>query len=163
LKKALMLMALLCVAGCASYTPVPADYTGPTATISDSGLVEGATKAQLFVIAEIDGQRINNSFNASAQASYGQGLALRTRYVERKIPARPMKLKLLGSHVTGAPIHALISQAAGTFFSVEGVIDFSPKPNGQYVVKGELKKEGSSVWIEDMATGEQVGEKNSGK
>ncbi|MEN3068571.1 hypothetical protein [Uliginosibacterium sediminicola] len=163
MKKLFMLMVFLLAAGCASYTPVPADYTGPIASISDSGRVEGASKAQLFVIAEIDGQRIDNSFKASAQASYGQGLALRTRYVERKIPARPMKVKLEGSHITGAPIHALISQAAGTFFSVEGVIDFSPKPNGQYVVKGELKKEGSSVWIEDMETGERVGDKISGK
>lgn len=63
-----------------------------------------------------------------------------------------MKLLLRGSHTTGAPIHALFSQAAGTFLSVDGVVDFTPKPNGKYVVKGVLKKEESSVWIEDEET-----------
>ena len=70
-----------------------------------------------------------------------------------------MKLKLRGTHITGAPIHARFSQAAGTFFSVEGTVEFTPSPGGYYEVKGELKKEGSSVWIEDARTDERVTEK----
>ena len=67
-----------------------------------------------------------------------------------------MKVTLRASHATGAPIAAIASQMAGTFFSVEGVVDFTPRPDGNYVVKGELKKEKSSVWIEDVETGKPV-------
>lgn len=70
-----------------------------------------------------------------------------------------MKVKLLASHTTGAPIQTLFSQVAGTFFSVEGTVDFNPQPNGSYVVKGELKNEGSAVWIEDANTNQPVTEK----
>jgi hypothetical protein len=70
------------------------------------------------------------------------------------VKAKPMKVTLRGSHATGAPIHAMASQMAGTFFSVEGSVDFSPQENRKYRVKGELKKEKSSVWIEDAETGE---------
>jgi hypothetical protein len=145
--------------GCATYNPVPPEYTGPVALVSDRAVSESYAKAQIFALMEIDGNRVSNSFNASASASYGQGPVLRTKIVERNVPAKPMKVVIRGSHATGAPIHALFSQAAGTFFSIDGAVDFSPKPNGRYVVNGELKKEGSSVWIEDAETKEIVTEK----
>jgi hypothetical protein len=75
-------------------------------------------------------------------------------FVERKVKISPMKLKIRASHATGAPIHAIASQMAGTFFSIEGEVDFSPQPNTTYVVKGNLKKEKSSVWLENAATGQ---------
>ena len=152
-------LAAVSMAGCAAYQPVPPDYTGPVATVSDSGFAESRAKAQLFVLEKIDGNDVPNSFGESARASYGQGLLLRTKIVERQVPAKPMKVLILGSHITGAPIHALFSQARGTFYSVDGVVDFSPKPNGRYVVTGELKEDGSSVWIEDAETKQAVTEK----
>jgi hypothetical protein len=149
--------------GCATYKPVPEGYTGPVALVSDSGFSESGTKAQLFALVEVEGNAIENSFGASASASHGQGFALTTRFVSRPVPARSMKVRLKGSHTTGAPIHAIVSQAAGTFFSVEGTADFTPQSGGNYVVKGELKKDGSSVWIEDTATGQPVTQKITGK
>ena len=145
--------------GCATYQPVPADYKGPVAVIADSGQPEDGTKAQMFVIAEVDGNRIPTSIGASAQASQGRGFSLSATFIDRKVPAKPMKVKLLATHTTAAPIHAMASQLAGTFYSVEGVVDFSPLPGGRYVVKGELKKVGSSVWIEDAVTNKVVTEK----
>lgn len=149
-------IALFSIAGCASYQPVPKDYTGPTASVADTGSSESSAKAQIFALMEVDGNRVSNAFGASASASYGKGALLTTVYPERQLPAKPMKVRIQGSHATGAPIHALASQMAGTFFSVDGVVDFSPKPNGRYAVKGELKKEKSSVWIEDTETGQPV-------
>ena len=81
---------------------------------------------------------------------------LAMQIVERYVPIRPMKVTLRASHATGAPIHAIAMQMAGTYYSVEGVVDFEPKASGRYAVKGELKKEGSSVWIEDVTTGQPV-------
>lgn len=158
--KVLATMALtLALASCATYQPVPADYTGPVATVSDSGFSESGSKAQLFVLEEVDGNQISNSFIASANASHGRGFALTTNFVQRQVPAKAMKVKLHAGHTTGAPIQAIFSQVAGTFFSVEGVVDFTPAPGGSYVVKGELKKQGSSVWIEDANTNQPVTQK----
>lgn len=149
----------LALHGCAAYKPVPDGYTGPVAEVADSGSPGDGRKSTAFALMEVDGKSIDNSFRASANASYGQGFALTTRYVARPVPATPMKVRLKGSHMTAAPIHAMASQLAGTFFSVEGVVDFRPAPGGRYVVMGELKKGASSVWIEDRATGLPVTEK----
>ena len=114
---------------------------------------EDGSKAQLFAAVELDGNRIMNAFWASANASNGRGNSLSTVFPERKVKASPMIIALKGSHATGAPIAAIASQMAGTVFSVEGVVDFTPKPDGKYVLKGQLKTEKSTVWIEDSETG----------
>jgi len=145
--------SLALLSGCATFEPVPKDYVGPTATIRDTGFSEDSRKAQMFAVVEIDGNGIMNAFGASAMASHGRGAALTTVYPQRRVKAAPMRLLLRGSHATGAPIHAIASQIAGTFFSVEGSVEFTPQPGGVYVVKGKLKRDESSVWIEDVSTG----------
>lgn len=151
-----VLICTLAASGCATYEPVSKDYTGPTATLKDTGMSEGGSKAQMFAATNIDGNRVMNAFWASAIVSNGKGNNLTTVLPERKVKAAPMKVTLKGSHATGAPIAAIASQIAGTFFSVEGVVDFTPEPDGNYAVRGELKKEKSSVWIEDIETGKPV-------
>lgn len=153
-KRAIVLCVSLSLAACATYEPVPKDYSGPTASVQDTGFSEDGTKAQMFALMQIDGNRVMNAFWASANASQGRGAALTPVFPERQVQARPMKVTLSGSHATGAPIHTMASQLAGTFFSVEGTVDFTPKPNGRYAVKGDLKKEASRVWIEDTETGQ---------
>jgi len=133
-------LIVLMSGGCATYQPVPADYVGPTATLADSAKSEDSTKAQMFVVLEIDGNAIKHSIGATAQSNYGRGFSVGTTVIERAVQARPLKLKLRATHVTGAPIHQLFSQAAGTFFSVEGIVDFVPVSGKRYVVAGELKR-----------------------
>jgi hypothetical protein len=157
------LIVALSLYGCASYKAVPDNYAGPKASLTDTGIREDGSKAQVFVLEEIDGKQILNSINASAGASYGQGFSLTTKFVSRDIPAQPMKVKLKGTHITGAPIQALFSQVAGTFLSVEGTIDFSPVDGGDYAVTGKLEKGASSIWIEDIKTHAPVTEKIVGR
>jgi len=153
LSRFFLIAAAVTAAGCATVEPVPKEYTGPTATLRDSGFSEDGGKARMYAAVEIDGNRMMNAFWASANASQGRGNSLTTVYPDRKVKASPMKVTLRCSHATGAPIAAIASQIAGTFFSVEGTVDFNPAPGGTYVVKGDLKKEGSTCWIEDQATG----------
>lgn len=147
------------LSGCASYKPIPENYTGPIATVTDSGETEDRNKKLIFSLIEIDGHSIENSFFESRRASANQGLTLNLRVTERDVPAHSMKVKLKASHATGAPIHEIASRAMGTFFDVEGVVDFSPVPGGHYLVTGILAKNGSSVWIEDSITHQVVTEK----
>lgn len=139
--------------GCASlHDPAPNTYKGPMALVTDSGFHEDNQKAQLFLLQEVDGKTINNAIFESRRASQNRGFAVSASYTQRVVPALPMKVKLVATHFTAAPILQIASRAAGTFLSVEGVVDFTPVAGGDYIVKGELKKGGSAVWIEDKAT-----------
>jgi hypothetical protein len=159
----LLLCVLSFLTACASYNPVPPGYTGPVAVIHDSTEAEGGTKGRLFFVEEIDGNRIDNARTETRRASQGRGFALTTNGSMRTVPVKSMRLKLIGTHVVAAPIHEMASRAIGTFFEVEGVIEFTPKPNGTYRVRGELKKNASTVWIEDDETREMVTAKITGK
>jgi hypothetical protein len=152
---------LLALASCATYQPVPEGYAGPAATVIDTGKSEDGTKARMFAMVAVDGNAIANAFGESARASSGRGATLITMYPERRIPIRTMKVTLRGSHATGMPIHEMASRMSGTFFAVEGTTDFTPRAGTIYVVKGELGKERSSVWIEDRDSGEVVTQKIS--
>jgi hypothetical protein len=143
--------ALLFLAACATHhNPVPDGYTGPVATLIDTGTTEDGSRARIFYVESIDDIRIDNARSATRRSSYGTGMSLHMRTHERQIPVRAMKLKLIGSHVVAAPIHEIASRAAGTFFEVEGVIEFTPQPGATYLVRGDLKKQGSSVWLEQV-------------
>ena len=108
------LVAVL-VASCATLEPsVPQSYAGPTAVLSDTHRPEDRSKAQFFVLVAIDGKAVNNALIESRKATYGKGFTLTAKNLTRDVPAQPMKVKLLATHETGAPIHAIASRAAGT-------------------------------------------------
>jgi hypothetical protein len=159
---ALSLVAFL--SACATYKAVPDGFTGPMAIIKDTAEPDSGSKGIVFYVSSIDDNPVQNARIATRQSSQGTGFSLNTRGFSRPVPVRAMKLRLVGTHVTGAPIHELASRAAGTFFSVEGDITFTPKEGVMYRVQGDLKKTGSSVWIEVEDTKEVVaGTKIEGK
>ncbi len=100
----------------------------------------------------VDGNRIGNTRSETRRASTGTGFSVFPRAVVRDIPIRPLRLKLVASHVVGAPIHEFASRAAGTFFEAETILEFTPKAGRLYSVRGELKKSASRVWLEDDET-----------
>lgn len=156
----LCLSATLVLVGCATVSkPVPDDYKGPIVQLADTGMREDASKGQFFVAAEIDGNAIQNGLRETLNASYGQGFSLTPRYTTRDIPVRPMKVRLIATHQTAAPIQEIASRMAGTFFRVDGIVEFKPAEGRRYEVTGELKKERSCVWILDAGTKEPATDK----
>ncbi len=156
----LFLLLVLLLTGCASsYKAVPDGFTGPTARIIDGSYQESGGKGRLFYVASIDGNPVDNARRATGSASYGRGFSLSTRTSARDVPIRKLRLHLVATHVTAAPIHELASRAIGEFFSVEGELDFTPEAGKVYEVRGQLSKEGSSVWLTDLYSGEVVTEK----
>jgi hypothetical protein len=133
--------------------------TVPTALVSDSVLAVSQARAQMFVIKELDGKPIPNSFGDSATRSHGQGMKLTPVTTRREVPAKKLKVKLRGSGTAGAPILSIIDSIVGDDPEVEGVVDFEPAEGRQYIVKGQLQEHGSSIWIEDAETGQPVTEK----
>ncbi|MBC7917058.1 MAG: hypothetical protein H7Y28_04520 [Rhodoferax sp.] len=144
----------LMLGGCATklVNPTPESYNGPRAKIYDSMMNVDSSKGDFCVLETLNGDRIANSIGETLDRGRGRGLTLAPWITDRRIPSLPVKAGLRCETVHAAPILALV----GKVRSVSGVVDFSPKDEGRYVVKGELKESGSSVWIEDKDSGEAV-------
>jgi TPR repeat protein len=136
------------IAGCASNPK----YQGPTARISGLGQVEDAVTMRWFTVAEMPAENSLGVVCPSLQS----GQAVRSECVGGVIAARPMKVKIRATHVSDTPVAEIARRQRGQFYFVEGVVDFSPKPGGEYVVRGVLAKGDSSVWIEDVVTKQPV-------
>jgi hypothetical protein len=159
-KRMLGVAAAILLSACATVAPsVPESYKGPTVVLLDSGQQDSGGKGVFFAAVAIDGKDIENSLRETRGASYGKGFALTSLYTARLIPVQAMKVKLVGTHQTAAPIHEIAARMAGTFFSVEGIVSFNPVAERSYVVLGELSKEKSCVWIADSKTDEVATEK----
>jgi hypothetical protein len=127
-----------------------------TATVRDSGQREDSSKAQIFYLAAVDGVSVENAAGESRRISSGQGFNLTTTFPSRPVPVKLLRVKLVATHATGAPIHAIASKLAGSFRSVEKEIEFMPEADRVYVVKGNLQTDNPTVWLEDAATGKPV-------
>ena len=142
--------------GCATYEPsIPPGYTGPTAELHDWIEMEASTKASIFYVASIDGRPIWNSKDATSAASNGQGFRLVPKDVQRKVPAHPMKLEIVGRTYHAAPIQAMVA----TEYQVKGAIDFVPEEGKTYVVQGKLGEQYSGVWVVEAHSDSVVGQK----
>ncbi len=154
-----LLLVFLSLTGCATYKHVPDGYTGPVAQLGDSGIQLSGGKGELYYVASINGNQIENARTATGRASYGRGFSLTMDRVWRPVKIEPMKLKIVGTHVTAAPIHEIASRAIGEFFSVEGEVEFTPVAGKEYLVVGELTKAQASVWVQDQETKQSVTKK----
>lgn len=159
------LLFLCFLSACSTLAPRPPEYTfsGPSASLSDTAVPDTRHKGLLFGAIEIDGIRIDNVFEATRRSGQADatpfrrveaGFILLSSTVTRNIPARPITLKLRGSHATGAPIHGFLSALSGQFNSVEGEVSFTPVAGREYIVTGMLSSSHTAVWVEDTATGE---------
>lgn len=151
---------MLSVTACATFQEAtPKDYAGPTARIVDTMAFDHQQITLLFVVSEINGREILSSINTTRVSSHGQGMIVKPTVIGRAVPAQRLKLKLEGTQYLAMPIVVMGAKAMGLFLEFEGVIEFVPEENKTYLVKGDLKKGASSLWIEDEATGKVVGEK----
>ncbi|GAP35097.1 hypothetical protein ABXN37_07995 [Piscinibacter sakaiensis] len=145
-------ITVLCSA-CATMQPaLPESYRGPVAKVKDSMANVTSKQGDFCVLHSIDGRPISNAINETIERGRGMGLNLHAWLTDRRIPAAAVRAGLKCQTVHAAPILAMI----GTVQSVEGTVDFAPKPDGSYIVKGVLAPTGSSVWIEDAGSGEVV-------
>ena len=147
---------VVCLIGCATTSsPVPAGYTGPTATIKDSIRVISDTKAEFFVLYELDGRHVENALGITIDRNAGNGFLLTPSGADRLVPAQAAAFHILGRTHFGAPIDEMVSTA----YLIDGEVRFAPVAGEGYVVKGELGADHSAVWVENEKTGAQIGNK----
>lgn len=153
-KFAVAIILLTALGGCAT-SPIPEGYTGPLASISDSATPRSSTSIDFFMLSKVNGRIIHDSVAGTSSANYGRGFAMTPVVVKRDVPAQPATFTISGRTHYAAPILAL----TGKVYAISGDIEFTPEPNGRYVVKGEMSDRHSVVWLEDAATGAVIGRK----
>jgi hypothetical protein len=156
-RRALPIALLLALAACAAtaVNPLPEGYSGPVAHITDSGQSLGHTSAVLFYVAKVDGRRIDDSAAATARTNAGKGLDMTPVVIGRDVPAEPTTFTIVGTRIYAAPILSIIQPS----YEVSGETKFTPLPGEAYVVKGEVGRDHSTVWVEDVKTGAVMGDR----
>lgn len=151
------LIAVLSLAGCATrHEPIPANYSGPRANIADTWSLDANERDQVFAVLELDGKPIVNAVENTRSASQGRGFQVVKRDASRDVPAGKLKLKIVGTHFSSAPIAEIARRAAGTFQSIEGEVDLLALDGERYKVTGELSKAGSCVWVAEAVSSKEV-------
>jgi hypothetical protein len=64
--------ASLVVLGCAT-NPIPEGYTGPKATVRDSGASEGASKVSFYYLSAVNRKTVNESLSETRQENTDAG------------------------------------------------------------------------------------------
>lgn len=148
----------LIILGCVA---TPQKYIAPTgvetAELNDSAADStDGTRPAVFVVDSIDGQKIANALNSSRRIGSGFGTGLASYLIARPVPAKPMRLHLIGVHVFRAPVEEIAANAAGRYRRIEGDLDITLAPGKIYQVSGKLDADPAAIWIEDWATKERV-------
>ncbi len=152
----ILLAAAILNTGCALEKSVlTKDYSGPTALIADSSYVYSKSKSDFFFVDAIDGQSIANALERTASVNQGNGFFQHVQGAARPIEPKESIFHICGRTHFAAPIQAMV----GTSYFVDGNVKFTPLAGATYVVKGSLGPDYSAVWIENLETGVQVGNK----
>ena len=140
-----ILVLALALQGCTTFTPIPEGYSGPLSTIVDTSEVVSPTKVYFFELVKVDGRNISSSSYETRILNDGAGFSLTPVISKRAIPSGKSILSIRGVTHYAAPILAL----GGGNFSIKGEVEIELLAEKTYLVKGELTKLYSAVWVED--------------
>lgn len=146
-------VACLALTGCVT-APIPANYSGPLATIQDTAVAESPNRAQFFYLREIDGQKVDNVLFETRRVNSGRGFSQSVASFSREIPARASTLQLGARISYGAPIQEIANTS--TVYTAEKTVRFTPESSKSYVVKGMLTADQQEVWLEEAGTGKRI-------
>jgi hypothetical protein len=150
-----MMGLCLFISGCATYEPAQKGYVGATAQLADSVTSDGERCASFFFLEAYEGHDVQNALIATQRRNSGRGMAMTIEGYSRQVPAQEATFHITGRTHCAAPI----IEVGNTVYLIEGDVKFAPQGDGQYVVKGELREDYSAVWVEDLSTGKQRGNK----
>ncbi len=151
-----LLLSSSVLTGCATYQPtIPEGYNGPRATIKDSVRAHSVSKADFFVVTHVNKNEVENSRTRTHQVNYGRGMYMEPVVLQHEVPAKATTLSIVGRTEYAAPILAMTNAV----YEVKGTVDFTPEQNKTYVVRGDLGKDYSAVWVEEEGSNTVIGQK----
>lgn len=135
-------------------------YELPAGTMARARILNTSTqhdsfKASVFKVDTINGK---TSLASPMQTPRGGGPVMQTGESQVEIPAnQPVTVTLSATDQFAADGPALLYSLGGNVAKpAKETLTFTPKERTTYVVKGQLSKDGSSVWLEDQASGRRV-------
>jgi hypothetical protein len=129
---------------------------GPRARLDETAKVHSQSKADFFVVTEINGKTVKNSMGETFTRNYGRGMVMTPYFLNQDLPAgQPVKVGVMARTYFAAPALDMVNDV----YQVKGVVEFTPQENGRYIVRGELGEKYSAVWIEDRSNDAVVGQK----
>jgi hypothetical protein len=148
MKRRVFLLGAFSLAGCASQKLLPDDYAGETAVIKDSH-VRRKEKSwlggeyngiEIFAVSSVDGKYLTN---ASHVIEGGYSTPVTTKGFERRIPTRPIKVRLERYYVIRTETESPSDLGNKT-------VTFTPVAGETYVVRGESvgSNYNFNLWIE---------------
>src|SRR5258708_39753178 len=143
------------ISGCAAYEPAQKGYVGPTAKLADSVTSEGERCASFFFLEAYDGHDVQNALIATQRRNSGRGMAMTIEGYSRQVPVQEATFHVMGRTNCAAPIIEVVNSV----YLIEGDVKFAPQGDGQYAIHGALREDYSAVWVEDLLTGKQCGNK----
>ena len=153
---ALILATIFSLSACAGFkSSIPETYAGPKSVIKDSVNMHSDSKGDFFYVDAVDGNDIEQSRSATLAANRNRGMRMTPRILQREVPARPIKLSIVGRTEYAAPILAMVN----TVYQVKGVVEFTPEKDKTYIVRGDLGNSYSAVWIEEESSKNLIGQK----
>jgi hypothetical protein len=156
LKQVPLLVLSASIVGCATTEKsVPETYSGPIATVTDSGQVQSTRLVHIFEMTKVDGRALEGSRVATLRRNYGRGMNQTPVILSNPVPAGELRVSLAAATVYAAPILEFTNPTC----RVKGETRFTAEPNGQYRVTGSLTSQQCAVWIEDIETNAVVSEK----
>lgn len=148
MRNLILALSISLISGCVSlYEPVPQDYNGEVAQVSDSYSNMGDSSAHYFFVHQIDGKAIPQSWNQTREVNRGLGTSFTPSMVTRKVFPQKQRLLLIGVVFYPTNEQGLFSDD----MQVSKEVIFTPKAGETYKVNGTLNKAGSKVWLEDSA------------
>ncbi|CAM3893749.1 hypothetical protein [Roseateles saccharophilus] len=163
MKSAASAVAAALLAGCAAYQgfqpATPDGYDGPTVNVADQTSQVSGSLVHVFEMTQVDGRRLLSTSIATLQANQGRGFSVAPVALSNEVPPRPARVRLQAVTQYAAPILAMTHPTC----RVEGDVAFAPEAGKRYRVAGRIAAAECAAWIEDLATGQPVTYKVSGK
>ncbi len=147
-----LLSSCLALAACQALPPAAQDVASrPHARVAGSHVDADADRVSTFRVTAIDGWPVNREANQDPSKTLGVDLA------NEVAAGRSVKVAFEGLTRYRNSVRSLFWSTYG----VDGSVEFVPAADARYVVRGEIGPGGSSVWLENDATHEVVGQKFS--
>ena len=141
-------LAALCAAGLAGCALQPPNVTSSNpATIDDTWKMQGAARAHLFFVREVNGKEVPNALIHTRNAGTGQGLKVTPRVITRRLDPGATQLEIVSVVYFNAPIAYLLNPESN--WTVSGTLTIDLEPGAHYLIRGELSENYRAVWIED--------------
>jgi hypothetical protein len=150
-------LAASLLSSCVKFHSLPTDYSGPTAVIRGTASQKNVFKGEGFQVTKVDGKAVYG--RGTVATPVGGGPVLAVQEPEVRVMPQPVTLTLTGSTVYAADGPAMVDGLIGGSRHVSGDLSFTPKPGGEYRVKGLLERGSESVWLVEEKTGKMVGHK----